>query len=123
LDTCDGLFGGLIGLVDTDEERAWLRDNPDLGMHVGIPNITNAISGLGGGLGGGVGKIEMHGAAFADQAALGYQFFGDHHYLIWNEGLGEIGRNTGVAPFSLVQLRIGPCQHQYRHILRVRLFF
>ena len=42
LDTCDGLFGGLLGLVDTDEERAWIRDNPDLGMRVGLPNTTSS---------------------------------------------------------------------------------
>lgn len=42
LDTCDGLFGGLIGLVDTDEERAWLRENPDLSMLVGLPNTTSS---------------------------------------------------------------------------------
>ena len=42
LNTCDGLFGGLLELVDTDEERAWLRDNPDLGMRVGLPNTTSS---------------------------------------------------------------------------------
>ncbi len=42
LDICDGLFGGLLGLVDTDEERAWVRDNPDLGMRVGLPNTTSS---------------------------------------------------------------------------------
>ena len=41
LATCDGLFGGLLGLVDTAEEEAWLRSNPDLGMRVGQPNMTS----------------------------------------------------------------------------------
>ena len=41
LATCDGLFGGLLGLVDTPEEEEWLRQNPDLGMRVGQPNMTS----------------------------------------------------------------------------------
>ena len=40
LATCDGLFGGLLGLVDTPEELDWLRRHPDLGMRVGQPNMT-----------------------------------------------------------------------------------
>jgi len=42
LNTCDGLFGGLLGLVQTDEHRAWLQDNPDLGMRVGMPKMFSA---------------------------------------------------------------------------------
>ena len=40
--TCDGLFGGLLGLVNTPEAQAWVRANPDLGMRVGAPNMTTA---------------------------------------------------------------------------------
>ena len=41
-ETCDGLFGGLLGLVTTPEAQSWVRAHPDLGMHVGQPNMTTA---------------------------------------------------------------------------------
>ena len=37
--TCDGLFGGLFGLVNTPESQAWVQANPGLGMRVGRPNM------------------------------------------------------------------------------------
>jgi len=40
--TCDGLFGGLLGLADTPEAQEWVKANPSLGMRIGQPNMTTA---------------------------------------------------------------------------------
>jgi iron complex outermembrane receptor protein len=38
----DGLFGDLVGIVDTAQDSAWIDANPDPGMRVGLPNSTTS---------------------------------------------------------------------------------